>query len=233
VFETRLRHLKQGFLYTAIACVGLTGLLAIVALLSGNLGGGNDIVQVLVSTLFVALSSSLALACSSGWMKSPTLAIAGTLLAAAAAIASFFPIWSGGDKGFEWKLTTILYLLSTAVAYSLLLAARQRVGARARVKISLAIALVSVACLCATAIELVVTEGDYGIKPMAIAAVLTGTMTPITLILRRLDSIETREPGRKPLIGRRIALIEEGEMGKVLILDDGRRVKVTPDTPLD
>jgi hypothetical protein len=233
VFETRIRQLKQGFLYSAIVCVAVTGLLAIAALLSGNLGGGDDIVQVLVSTLLIGLSSSLALGCSNGWMKSPPLATLGVLLAIAALIAAFFPIWDVDSGDGAWKPAIILYLLSTAITYSLLLAARQRAGARRRVKVSLGVALVSVAFLCAAAIEVVVTDRDYGEKLMAIAAVLTGTTTMITLILRRLDSIETREPGRKPLIGRRIALIEESAAGKVLILDDGRRIEVSPNTPLD
>lgn len=231
MFEARIRRIKQGFLYTAIACVAAGGSLAIVALLTRHLS--HDLSLILFSALLLGLSSSLALASSNGWVKSPPGSAAGIMLALAAAATAYIPIWSSDHSDRLWKTPVVLYLVAAAFAYTLLLASKQRAGASGRVKTSFWMAVVSIFWLCAMVIDLVARENGSHATVLGIAAVMTVTMTLITILLSRLDSIEKREPLRKPLIGRRIVLIEEGELGKVLVLDDGRRVRVAPETPLD
>jgi hypothetical protein len=56
-------------------------------------------------------------------------------------------------------------------------------------------------------------------------------MTLITLLLRRLDAAAPDAP--RPLVGRKIAIVEDGDLGTVLVLDGGRRLLLDPGAKLE
>lgn len=231
-----LRSVKRCFLYTAIACVAGAALLAIFALFERQISDEEGFV--LGSALLLGLSSSLSLASSAAWTKSRALSSLGIGLAIAAVAAAYVPIWSGDHRDFLWQLPVVLYIIAAAVAYALLLVSRRGVGAGGRVKLSLGIALVSIFWLCGMVIDVVLRIGSDVSRSewqmLGIAAVLTVSMTLITLIFRHLDSDPTGE-SKTPsaLVGRRIAKVESGNAGKTLVLDDGRRLLLDPGAKLD
>ena len=227
-----LRSVKRAFLYTAIACVAGAALLAIFAVANRHLSHDNAIV--LGSALLLGLSSSLSLACSAGWAKAPLVAGLGIGLAIAAAATAYIPIWGGDHRDFLWKLPVILYVIAMAIAYALLLASKQSADASDRVKAAFAIALLSILLLCAIIVGLVAGEDRSDPTALGVTAVLTVSMTLITLLLRRLDTV-TASTARAPgaLVGRRIAIVEDGDLGTILVLDDGRRLLLDPGARLD
>jgi hypothetical protein len=233
VIVINLRSVKRGFLYTAIACVAGAALLAIFALMNRHISSDEGLV--LGSALLLGLSSSLCLASSAAWTKSRALSSLGIGLAIAAAVTAYVPIWSSDHRDFLWQLPVVLYIVAAAVAYALLLASKQGVGASGREKLSLGIALVSILWLCGMIIDAVLTDvGRPEWQLLGIAAVLTVSMTLITLLFRHLDSIPTGNSKASPaLVGRRIATVEDCDVGKILVLDDGRRLLLDPGAKLD
>ena len=159
------------------------------------------------------------------------------MLAMVAVVSAYVPIWSSDHRDSLWKLPVILYVVATAIAYTLLLASRQRIGASGKVRVTFAIALVSIFALAGVIIDIVVRmdvrRGEWQV--LGTVAVLTVSMTLITLLLRRLDAVSPSGASKKPrpLVGRRIAIVEDGDLGTILVLDDGRRLLLDPGAKLE
>lgn len=228
-----LRSVKRILLYTAIACVAGAALLAIFAVSNRHLSHGGAVV--LGSALLLGLSSSLGLACSAGWTKSPLFSGLGIVLAATAVATAYVPIWGGDHHDYLWKLPVVLYVVAIAVAYALLLASKQNANASDRVTLAFGITLVLIFLLCGVVIDLVTRESRSDWQALGVTAVLTVSMTLITVLLRRLDNVSPAGASKapRPLVGRRIAIVEDGDLGTILVLDDGRRLLLDPGAKLD
>jgi hypothetical protein len=237
VNAARLASIRRTALFLMIGSVTVTALLAIGTLLLGAFSGTQA--RILLTTLALAVTSGLSLACASSWPALRTLPVLGVTLAVAAFVAALPPLWIRGDKGWvPWIRTVgIMYVLAAAIAFATLLVSRRRAGESRAVRDTRLAALVSLAWLTAM-ISLLIASfrfsgPGYG-RVMAVAAVLTVATTLVTLILQRLEA-----PARRAVreiggvTGHTIVSVEKRGSETILVLDDGSRLPLAPTVKLD
>ncbi len=232
----RLASTRRAALFLMIGSIAVTALLAIGVLLLGDLSGTQA--RILLTTLALAVTSGLSLACASSWPALRTMPVLGVTLAVAAFFAALPPLWIRGDEGWgPWIRTVgIMYVLAAAIAFATLLVSRRRAGEGRAVAITRLAALLSLAWLTAMIATLIASERFSGPgfgRLMSIAAVLTVATTLVTLILQRLETPARGKVPATSVTGRTIASVERRQGETILVLDDGRRLPLARDVTLE
>jgi hypothetical protein len=114
---------RKACLYSFIAFLSVSALLAVSCVLVGKFGDFEA--KVLITTSVIAAASIGALCCTVYSARAQNLApgTAGILLAVAAAIMVIVGVWSHAQSPHYWKTTTVISVFAVAIAHCLALLA--------------------------------------------------------------------------------------------------------------
>ena len=198
----RIGHepVKRGFLYALIGSVGFSAVLAIFAIVSGDLDSWGD--KALFSALTVAAASVCGLACGARLESAGdrALPLMGVTLATAAAAAVLLIIWAELDLDEHemlWNTTGTLCVFAVAVAHLCLLSMAKLA---ARFEWSLVAAYIVILFVAALlTIMLWFDIGDEGMfRLLVVAVILDGAITTAIPIFHRLSRIGSAVPRDRP-----------------------------------
>ncbi len=224
-----------------IASIAVTALLAIGALLIGDVSGIQA--RILLTTLALAVTSGLSLAGAGSWPRQRALPATAVTLSIVAFVSALPPIWLKGvegDRGWDpWARTVgVMYVIAAAVTFATLLISRRRAGERRAVANTRLAALLSLAWLTTMISIMIAWEGaggsDMAGRGMGVAAVLTVATTLVMLILQRLEAPAKIETLRaRAVTGHTIVSVEKRKGETTLVLDDGLRLPLARDLKLE
>lgn len=182
------RSLSRLFLRLFLAFLVLTALVAIGAVLGGDLGDTQA--RILGTSATVSGASICAMACAAFRGRHRRLGDAGIGMAMVAAVAVVVALWSGSHASEVWKSVLILVLLAVATAHAELLwlpslaAAHRWLQRLATASIGLLTLLLAVA---------IVTEPDSAafVRTLIVLAILVALQTLLVPLLWKLGGAPT------------------------------------------
>jgi hypothetical protein len=181
------RALRRTFLWLFIAFLGLSALVAIVAVLGGNFGDLQA--RICASSATISAASVCALACAAfrERERGRTLGSVGIALAGSAAVAILLMIWSDGGK-WPWRVTIILAVWAAATAHAELLWL-PRLRANHRWTQRALVGAIGVLSLLLTVAVLTDADNEVMIRLMVVVAILVALLTLVVPILAKIGSV--------------------------------------------
>ena len=214
--------IRKSFLWSFIAFLSITALIAIVSVLSNN--WGDTQLKVLATTFAISASSICAMSCAAFLEKhgKNIFGFIGITCAVVSCGLTIAGIW--GDIGIEgyWKITVVLIVAAIAMAYALLLL-RPRLAPNHKWSQAF-----SVVCISALALEIIVavcgeiTDEGY-FRLIAVTYIITVLMTLIVPIFMILTGKEPADH-LDHLVLRKVA-------DDIYTDQSGRRLRVTQVEP--
>lgn len=191
--------MKQIAFRVLIIAVSLSALLGCIALLSSHLGETEE--KVLISTLAIAGTSLLAMACGAAMGRPEVAGLArlGVYLAILTTPLALVGIWGEVGSGTFWKLYGTVQVLAVATAHGALVRlARLRADRRWLLAATASLAFLLVAMLLAV-IWRVVDPGETIGRALGIVSILITAGTILVWVFHRMDRAEFASAG--PLAG--------------------------------
>ncbi|HEY6230149.1 MAG TPA: TFIIB-type zinc ribbon-containing protein [Pyrinomonadaceae bacterium] len=177
---------KRIALWFLIVSVGLSALLGILAILTGNFGEFE--IRIILTTLTISAASICALASGArGEAGGPkALASSGIVLAVMAALMLILGIWLEPHNEQFWKLTASIGVLAAATAHVCLLSFAKLAPRFAWARPFAFIAVYALAALIILSIYLEPTS-DFGFRLIGTTSIVVAAITIMTPIFHRLS----------------------------------------------
>ena len=177
---------KRIALWFLIVSVGLSAVLGILAILTGNFGEFE--IRIILTTLTISAASICALASGArGEAGGPkALASSGIVLAVMAALLLILGIWYNPHSMQFWKLTASIGVLAAATAHVCLLSFAKLARRFAWARPFAFIAVYALAALIILSIYIEPT-GDLGVRLIGTTSIVVAAITIITPIFHRLS----------------------------------------------
>jgi hypothetical protein len=181
--------IKKLFLYSFVLSVIFSSLMGIIALLADQLGQMEQ--KIILTTISIALSSVLGLACGAYLEKANTrrLPIVGIFLAIGAAVLVIFGIWTDQDSVHYWKPTVSCSIAAVAVAHISLLSI---FNLARRFTISIPIAYIVILGLAGILISIILLEIDNEeiMRLVGVVGIMVAAISIIIPVFHRLSKGE-------------------------------------------
>ncbi len=207
-------RVRKGSLYSFIAFLSISALLAITCVLSGSFGDLE--IKILVTTSVIAVASICSLCCSaySNRKENALPGLGGISVAAVSAVMLIVGVWAEMDSEVYWKTTAICSVFAIAFAHSLALLA---VGLRPThywLQLATGINIFALASL--ISLMIVVELDSEGVfKFVAVLAILVALETLVIPILGRLAGAAPNQAGETLSLTRREDGTYEDKGGRI------------------
>jgi hypothetical protein len=180
-----ISRVRKGSLYSFIAFLGISALLAITSVLSGKFGEFE--IKVLITTSVIAVASICSLCCSAYTSRSQNSlpGVAGVSFAGISAAMLIIGVWAEMDSEGYWKTTAVLSVFAIAFAHSLALLAVRLRPTHSWLQLGTAINIFALAAIISIMIVGEI-DGEGMLKLVAILAILAGLETLVIPIVGRL-----------------------------------------------
>jgi hypothetical protein len=180
------RPIKKAFLYSLIASVSLSAVVAIVAILIGTWGWIQ--VRILLTMVTIAGASICGLACGAflADRRGRTLPIAGIVLALSGAVLVIGGMWLDVKAESYWKLAASVSVLAVACAHLALLS-KARLAEQFRWSLPTAYVVICGVAAIVVALIIAETQDDAMFRLLGVAAILDAAITVLIPIFDRLS----------------------------------------------